>query len=237
MHKSSFFQCKMPHNNNHGHITIRSNTLQWLTTDDKPFIQLDNILSQNSNYITSEYKYNQIPSPCSLRAGRATGILFLRKIYAIARTQRDIGSFRASSSISNRDPALSKPFRARVETPTMLLQRDFESRRPSIDRSIDRSPAYFPSNRPGLVNTPLVSAPWNFPLPFSLHKHHRCCVSSGDILDRKYFAYRVREEVWNNRIKFETRWSWRKNRSWKNYLGQIILRWKGFVRSVMSRIN
>lgn len=101
MHKSSFFQCKMPHNNNHGHITIRSNTLQWLTTDDKPFIQLDNILSQNSNYITSEYKYNQIPSPCSLRAGRATGILFLRKIYAIARTQRDIGSFRASSSISN----------------------------------------------------------------------------------------------------------------------------------------
>lgn len=158
MHKSSFFQCKMPHNNNHGHITIRSNTLQWLTTDDKPFIQLDNILSQNSNYITSEYKYNQIPSPCSLCAGRATGILFLRKIYAIARTQRDIGSFRASSSISNRDPALSKPFRARVETPTMLLQRDFESRRPSIDRSIDRSPAYFPSNRPGLVNTPLVSA-------------------------------------------------------------------------------
>lgn len=94
MHKSSFFQCEMPHNNNHGHITIRSNTLQWLTTDDKPFIQLDNILSQNSNYITSEYKYNQIPSPCSLRAGRATGILFLRKIYAIAGTQRDIGSFR-----------------------------------------------------------------------------------------------------------------------------------------------
>lgn len=160
MHKSSFFQCKMPHNNNHGHITVRSNTLQWLTTDDKPFIQLDNILSQNSNYITSEYKYNQIPSPCSLRAGRATGILFLRKIYAIARTQRNIGSFRASSSISNRDPALSKPFRARVETPTMLLQRDFESRRPSIDRSI---PCLFPFKSPRSCKYAACICPMKFP--------------------------------------------------------------------------
>lgn len=165
MHKSSFFQCKMPHNNNHGHITVRSNTLQWLTTDDKPFIQLDNILSQNSNYITSEYKYNQIPSPCSLRAGRATGILFLRKIYAIARTQRDIGSFRASSSISNRDPALSKPFRARVETPTMLLQRDFESRRPSIDRSI----CLFPFKSPRSCKYAACICPMKFPFTlFSL---------------------------------------------------------------------
>lgn len=165
MHKSSFFQCEMPHNNNHGHITIRSNTLQWLTTDDKPFIQLDNILSQNSNYITSEYKYNQIPSPCSLRAGRATGILFLRKIYAIARTQRDIGSFRVPFQTGiqlcrNADDTFATRFRIDID--------------PSIHRSLSPK-GCFPSNR--IVNTPLVSALWKFPLSFSLRKYNRCCDS------------------------------------------------------------
>lgn len=142
MHKSSFFQCKMPHNNNHGHITIRSNTLQWLTTDDKPFIQLDNILSQNSNYITSEYKYNQIPSPCSLRAGPATGILFLRKIYAIARTQRDIGSFRASSF----DFKQGSSFVETVSCPCRNANWYF-CNRPSIPRyrSIEFNDPYSPS--------------------------------------------------------------------------------------------